>query len=83
MQRRTSRQLKQLSLHLQVESACRPVQYESEALLQALADLLLEALGKESAENQGEKEGSDEVPEAESAPHKTRAILGDALSRNC
>ena len=45
MQRRTSRQLKQLSLHLQVESACRPVQYESEALLQALADLLLEACG--------------------------------------
>ena len=31
-----------------------------EELLKALADLLLEALGGESAENQGEKEGSDE-----------------------
>jgi hypothetical protein len=29
-------------------------------LLQALADLLLEALGGESAENQGEKEANDE-----------------------
>lgn len=31
-----------------------------EELLKALADLLLEALGGEPAENQGEKEGSDE-----------------------
>ena len=31
-----------------------------EELLKALADLLLEALGGESAENQGEKEASDE-----------------------
>ena len=29
-------------------------------LLKALADLMLEALGGESEENQGEKEGSDE-----------------------
>jgi hypothetical protein len=56
MQRRTSGQLKQLSLRLQVESACRPVHYESEALLQALADLLLEAcgiMGKEQESAQG------------------------------
>lgn len=32
-----------------------------EELLKALADLLLEALGGESAENQGEKEASDEL----------------------
>ena len=31
-----------------------------EELLKALADLMLEALGGESGENQGEKEGSDE-----------------------
>jgi len=31
-----------------------------EALLKALADLMLEALGGESGENPGEKEGSDE-----------------------
>jgi len=31
-----------------------------EELLKALADLLLEALGGESTENQDEKEGSDE-----------------------
>ena len=35
-------------------------QARKEELLKALADLMLEALGVESGENQGGKEGSDE-----------------------
>ena len=53
MRHRTSDRLKQLALRLQVDSGCPLVQYESEALLQALVDLMLEACGKEQESAQG------------------------------
>jgi len=46
MRHRTSDRLEQLALRLQVDAGCPPVQYESEALLQALVDLQLEACGR-------------------------------------
>lgn len=61
MQRRMNSQLKQPSLRLQVQSARQPVQYESEALLHALADLLLEACGIMGEEQESTQGGVHEL----------------------
>jgi hypothetical protein len=61
MRHRTSDRLKQLALRLQVDSGCPPVQYESEALLQALVDLLLEACGIQGKEQESAQGGVDEL----------------------
>ncbi len=50
----------QFSLALHRDPTPHLDEARKEELLKALADLLLEALGGESGENQGEKEGSDE-----------------------
>jgi hypothetical protein len=50
----------QFTLALQREPSPHLDEARKEELLKALADLMLEALGGESGENQGEKEGSDE-----------------------
>ena len=50
----------QFTLPLHREASPPLDEARKEELLKALADLMLEALGGESAENQGEKEGSDE-----------------------
>jgi hypothetical protein len=61
MRHRTSDRLKQLALRLQVDSGCPPVQYESEALLQALVDLLLEACGIPGKERESAQGGVNEL----------------------
>jgi hypothetical protein len=60
MRHRTSDRLRQLALRLQLDSGCPPVQYESEALLQALVDLLLEACGIKGKEQESAQGGFDE-----------------------
>ena len=50
----------QFTLALHREPSPHIEQARKEELLQALADLMLEALGGESGDNQGEKEGSNE-----------------------
>jgi hypothetical protein len=50
----------QFTLALQREPSPPLDEARKEELRKALADLLLEALGGESGETQGEKEGSDE-----------------------
>jgi hypothetical protein len=50
----------QFTLALHREPSLHLDEGRKEELLKALADLLLEALGGESGQNQGEKEGSDE-----------------------
>lgn len=61
MQRRMNSQLKQPSLRLQVQSTRQPVQYESEPLLRALADLLLEACGIMGEEQESRQGGVHEL----------------------
>ena len=50
----------QFTLALQREPSPHLDQARKEELLKALADLLMEALGGERGQNQGEKEASDE-----------------------
>jgi hypothetical protein len=50
----------QLVLSLERETRVPPVVADSEALLQALADLLLEALGRDIEETASDEESDDE-----------------------
>lgn len=56
----TSRSRRQLVLDLVRVEALRPVTQPPEGLVQALADLLLEALGKEQEERTSTNGGRDE-----------------------
>jgi hypothetical protein len=60
MTRRTSDSRRQLVLSLERESGHPPLRHGSEALLQALADLLLAACGKTREEQESPQGGANE-----------------------
>jgi len=55
-----SRARRQLVLYLEPEQRCRPIEHPPDGLVQALADLLLEALGEEVKEQASTKGVADE-----------------------
>jgi hypothetical protein len=62
MRRTPARPRSQFVLDLEPSTAEPPIAPRSKALLEALADLLLEALGREETEPGGQ-EGGDECPD--------------------